>query len=124
MGKWRFNPRNDPTLLYLELLNMTFALDEFLFRIEPAERSTIFDPVFEGYGSLMIKNVSIKLRLECRKERIHQLDTEVFVPILQVETLEVALERVKFKFKSTGADWLAQWSGQGCERYHFRCGRK
>jgi len=104
-GEWRFNPRIDPTLLYLELLNMTFTLDEFLFRIEPAERS-YFDPVFEGNSSLMIKNVSIKLRLECRKERMHQLDFEVFVPILQVETLEVALEKVKFKFKSTGADWL------------------
>lgn len=103
---WRYNPRKDPTLLYIELLNMTFALNDFLFRVEPAERSTIFDPVFEGYGSLMIKNVSIKLRLECRKERIQKLDTEVFVPALQVETLEVALEKVKFRFKSTGADWL------------------
>ena len=100
---WRYNPRKDPTLLYIELLNMTFALNDFLFRVEPAERSTIFDPVFEGYGSLMIKNVSIKLRLECRKERIQKLDTEVFVPALQVETLEVALEKFKFKFKSTGA---------------------
>ena len=103
---WRYNPRKDPTLLYIELLNMTFALNDFLFRVEPAERSTIFDPVFEGYGMLMIKNVSIKLRLECRKERIQKLDTEVFVPALQVETLDVALEKVKFKFKSTGADWL------------------
>ena len=103
---WKYNPRKDPTLLYIELLNMSFTLNEFLFRVEPAERSTIFDPVFEGYGNLIIKNVSIKLRLECRKERIQRLDTEVFVPVLQVATLEVALEKIKFKFKSTGADWL------------------
>ena len=106
LGRRRFNPREDPTLLYLELSKLTFCLDEFLFRIEPMERLTIFDPVFEGYGNLMVKNVSIQLRLECRKERVHRLTTEVFVPVLQLQTLEVVLEKVKFKFKETGADWL------------------
>lgn len=102
----RFNPRVDPTVLFLDLADMTFNLNEFLFRIEPKERQTIFDPVFEGYGTLLIKNVSIVMRVECRKERIMKLGSEVTVPVLQLQQLDVSLDKVKFKFKDTGADWL------------------
>jgi len=102
----RFNPRIDPTLLDLDLCGMTFHLDEFLFRVEPKIRYSIFDPVFEGYGSLLIKNTSIKLKVECRKERIMKLGSEVTVPILQLQQLDISLDKVKFKFKETGADWL------------------
>lgn len=44
----RFNPRIDPSVLYLEIQKLTFHLDKFLFRIEKDEkRRTVFDPVFE-----------------------------------------------------------------------------
>lgn len=102
----RFNPRVDPTLLYLDLRGMTFNLEEFMFRVEPKERYSVFDPVFEGIGTLIIRNTSIKMRVECRKERIMKLGTEVPVPVLQLQELDIGLDRVKFKFMETGADWI------------------
>eukprot|EP00559_Dactyliosolen_fragilissimus_P009165 CAMPEP_0184872842 /NCGR_PEP_ID=MMETSP0580-20130426/41515_1 /TAXON_ID=1118495 /ORGANISM="Dactyliosolen fragilissimus" /LENGTH=968 /DNA_ID=CAMNT_0027375689 /DNA_START=1061 /DNA_END=3967 /DNA_ORIENTATION=- len=102
----RFNPRVDPTVLYLELNDLTCLLDEFSFRIEPIKQMSIFDPVFEGIGNLAIKNASIKLRIECRKERIHKLEEEVTVPVLQLKDFEVGLEKVKFKLQETGVDWI------------------
>jgi len=75
----RFNPRVDPTVLFLEMKNLTLHLDNFLFRIEKAERRTVFDPVFEGRGMVSLKNVSIRLRVECAKERVKRsgMGTEV-----------------------------------------------
>lgn len=102
----RFDPQNDPTILFLSINKLTSCLDDFTFRVEPAKQLTIFDPVFEGVGSLAIKNASIKLRIECRKERIHKLGEDVTVPVMQVQELQVELEQVNFRFKETGADWL------------------
>eukprot|EP00934_Nitzschia_sp_Nitz4_P008332 Nitzschia sp. Nitz4//scaffold43_size134323//59252//64701//NITZ4_003299-RA/size134323-processed-gene-0.11-mRNA-1//1//CDS//3329551948//8322//frame0 len=104
----RFNPRVDPSVLYLEIQKLTFHLDQFLFRIEKNEqRRTVFDPVFEGSGSLLVRNVSIKLRVECVKQYIDQpMGRRVAVPLLQIGELDVKLEKVKLKVKDTGADWI------------------
>lgn len=103
----RFNPRVDPSVLFLEIQKLTFHLDKFLFRIEKHEsRRTVFDPVFEGSGSLMVRNVSIKLRVECVKEYVVQTGRRRAVPLLQIRELDVQLEKVKLEVKDTGADWL------------------
>lgn len=109
----KFNPKVDPTILYLNLQKMTFDLEDFLFRVEPKERFSVFDPVFEGFGTLVIKNTSIKMRVECRKERINNKGNEITVPVLQLQELDVKLDKVKFKFKETGADWLLNKVVQG-----------
>jgi hypothetical protein len=112
----RFNPRVDPTVLYLEINKLTFHLDNFLFRIEKHEnRRTIFDPVFEGSGSLLVRNVSIKLRVECVKEHVKKMGSQVAVPLLQLRELDVQLEKVKLKVKDTGADWLLNKVVKGFE---------
>lgn len=103
----RFNPRVDPSVLFLEIQKLTFHLEKFLFRIEKHEsRRTVFDPVFEGSGSLMVRNVSIKLRVECVKEYVEKKGRKWAVPLLQIRELDVQLEKVKLKVKDTGADWL------------------
>mmetsp|Transcript_741 Transcript_741/g.870 ORF Transcript_741/g.870 Transcript_741/m.870 type:complete len:1995 (-) Transcript_741:61-6045(-) len=102
----RFDPKKDPTVLYLVMNQLTCALDDFTYRVEPSKRITMFDPVFEGVGTLSIKNASIKLKIDCRKERIKKFGGEVTVPVLQLQELDVGLEQVKFRFKETGADWL------------------
>ena len=89
------------------MIQLSLNLDHFVFRIEKADHlRTIFDPVFEGSGSLLVKNVSIKLRIECIKERIRKIDTDVPVPVLKIRELDVQLERVKLKVRNTGADWV------------------
>jgi len=65
----RFNPRVDPTVLFIEMTNLTLHLDNFMFRIEKSQRKSVFDPVFEGRGLIQLKNISIRLRIECAKER-------------------------------------------------------
>ena len=103
----RFNPRVDPSVLFFEIQNLTFNLHKFLFRIEKQEdRRTIFDPVFEGSGSLMVQNVSIKLRVECVKDYVKQMGRKRAVPLLQIHELDVQLDKVKLTVKDTGADWL------------------
>lgn len=102
----QFDPRKDPTILFVSIKKLTCSLDDFNFRIEPLVQKTIFDPIFEGGGSLAIKNASIKLRIECRKERIQKLGEEVTVPVLQLQEHDVGLEEVKFKFQETGVDWV------------------
>jgi hypothetical protein len=99
----RFNPRVDPTVLYFEMKKLSLNLERFHFRIEKFERHTIFDPVLEGQGTLHVRNISMKMRVECRKER---LETEMSVPILQLQELDISIEKVKFKVKDTGADWI------------------
>jgi hypothetical protein len=103
----RFNPRVDPTVLFLEMTNLTLQLDKFLFRIEKDEKRTIFDPVFEGCGMLSIENISIKLRVECAKERSKKtgFGPDVSTPILQLRELDVGLDKVKLKVKDTVSDW-------------------
>lgn len=105
----RFNPRVDPTVLFLEMKNLTLHLDKFLFRIEKSERRTIFDPCFEGRGTLSIHNISIMLRVECAKERATRqtgLGTDVSTPILQLRELTIGLEKVELTVKDTGSDWF------------------
>lgn len=110
----RFNPRDDPTVLYLEIKMLTFHLEKFFFRIEKEEsRRTIFDPVFEGCGNLLVRNVSIKLRVECLKTQSHGPNSAI--PILLLRELDVKLEKVKLQVRETGADWLLNKVVQGFE---------
>jgi hypothetical protein len=105
----RFNPRVDPTVLFLEIKKLTFNLENFLFRIEKNDsKKTIFDPAFEGTGSILVKNVLIKLRVECYKGYIRKPAgrDDVPVPVLQLSDLDVSLEQVKLEVHDTGADWL------------------
>ena len=112
-GRHRFNPRLDPTVLFLEIKNLTLNLDNFFFRIEKGERKTIFDPVFEGRAMLSLQNVTIRLRVECAKERVKKtanpgLGTDISTPILQLRDLEVKLEKLQMVVKDTGfgSDWV------------------
>lgn len=66
----RFNPRVDPTVLFIEMKKLTLHLDNFHFRIEKSTRRTVFDPVFEGRCMVSLHNISIRLRVECAKERV------------------------------------------------------
>jgi hypothetical protein len=102
----RFNPRVDPTVLYFEMKKLSLNLERFHFKIEKLERHTIFDPVLEGQGTLYVRNISMKMRVECRKERSSKFETEMTVPILQLQELDISIEKVKFKVKDTGADWV------------------
>ena len=103
----RFNPRIDPTVLFLEMKKLTLHLEGFQFRIEKHEdHRTLFDPVFEGCGSLAVQNISIKLSVECVKGRVGKTGGEMAVPLLQLRELDVQLEKVKLKVRDTGADWL------------------
>lgn len=103
----RFNPRVDATVFFLEIRKLTFNLENFLFRIEKHEsKRTIFDPVFEGSGSVLVQNVSVKLRVDCVKEYVRHASKEFAVPLLQLRELDVSLEKVKLRVKDTGADWL------------------
>ena len=104
--KNRFNPKRNATVLYLEIKKLKCCLDNFLYRIQPEKNISIFDPVFEGFGCVRIHNLSIKLRVECRKERIVKLGEEWMVPVLQLQELDVYLEKVNFQFKESGADWI------------------
>jgi hypothetical protein len=109
-SRHRFNPRIDPTVLFLEIKRLTLNLDNFFFRIEKGEKKTIFDPVFEGRGMLSLQNISIRLRVECAKERIKQpgSDSEFSAPILQLRDLEVSLDKLKMTVRETGfgSDWI------------------
>ena len=113
----RFNPRVDPTVLFLEIKNLTFYLDNFLFRIEKREdQRTIFDPIFDGSGSLLVGNVSIKLRVDCLKEHSKATRGQGHaVPALHMRELDVKLEKVSLKVKDTGADWLLNKVVEGFE---------
>jgi hypothetical protein len=104
----RFNPRVDPTVLLLEIKKLSLNLERFRFRIEKNERRTIFDPVFEGQGTLSIKNIWIRIRVECAKERVKmgRAGSHSSTPILQVRELAVGLDSVKLQVKDTGSDWL------------------
>ena len=102
----RFDPKNDPTIFFLGLNQLTCSLENFTYRLEPAEINSVFDPVFEGVGDLAIRNASIKIRIECKKGPIDKMGEEVYVPRLCLKELEIGLEKVKFQFKETGADWV------------------
>jgi len=104
--KHHFNPRLDPTILFLDIKNLTLLLEEFGFRVEKGEPLTIFDPVFEGCGSITVKNVSISLKVEVKKERVYRGGRETPRPVLQLAQFEVELEKVKLEFMETGADWI------------------
>lgn len=106
----RFNPRVDPTVLFLEIKRLTLNLDNFYFRIEKGEKKTIFDPVFAGRGILSLQNVSIRLRVECAKERVKkpELGIDISTPILQLRDLEVGLDKLQMTVTDTGfgSDWI------------------
>lgn len=116
----RFNPRVDPTVLFLEIKRLTLNLDNFFFRIEKAaDKKTVFDPVFAGRGMLSLQNISIRLRVECAKERVKQPTQQqtggsgpqfidIVTPILQLRQLEVSLEKLSMIVKDTGfgSDWI------------------
>lgn len=109
----RFNPRVDPTVLFLEIKNLTLNLDNFFFRIEKGERKTVFDPIFEGRGMLMLQNITIRLRVECAKERVHKsanpgLSVDISTPILQIRDVDVKLEKLQMTVRDTGfgSDWV------------------
>jgi hypothetical protein len=97
-------------MIFSSRRNLTLQLDKFLFRIEKNEKRTILDPVFEGKGTLIIKNVSIRLRVECAKERAQtsSVDMDAFVPILLLRELTISVENISLKVKDTGfgSDWL------------------
>jgi hypothetical protein len=113
----RFNPRVDPTVLYFEMKKLTLNLERFYFRIEKLKRLTIFDPVFDGEGSLHVRNISMRMRVECRKERVTKFGADNTVPILHLQELDIALEKVKFKVKDTGADWILNQAVKGFENH-------
>ena len=100
-----FNPKEDPTVLFLDIKNLTMNLNEFTFRVEKKE-PTIFDPVFEGGGSIMVKNLSLALKVEIKKERVKKNGVELYRPVFHLTTLDVGLEKLKIVFTETGADWL------------------
>jgi len=110
----RFNPRIDPTVLFLKIKNLKLDLERFCFRIEKGERRTIFDPVFEGMGTVSIHNLSIVLRVECARERIGNVrSADVVAPVLLLRELEVDIENVRLKVHDTGADWLLNQAVKG-----------
>jgi hypothetical protein len=107
----RFNPRIDPTVLFLEIKRLTLNLDNFYFRIEKtSDMKTIFDPVFAGRGMLSLQNISIRLRIECAKERVRKpgLCMDIVTPILQLRSLDVTLQKLTTTVKDTGfgSDWI------------------
>lgn len=106
----RFNPRIDPTVLYLEIKKLTLNLDDFFFRIEKAVGKTVFDPVFEGQGMLSLQNISIQIRVDCAKDRLKETNTEgvIWAPILLLRELDVALDKLQMTVKDTGfgSDWI------------------
>ncbi|CAB9505879.1 expressed unknown protein [Seminavis robusta] len=109
----RFNPRVDPTVLLLEMKNLTLHLERFRFRIEKGEKRTIFDPVFEGCGAVSIDNVCILLRVECARERIGNVGSDSVAPVLILRELEVGIENVRLKVEDTGVDWLLNKAVKG-----------
>lgn len=100
-----FNPKVDATALLLEIKNLTLHLDEFIFRVEKEDK-TIFDPVFEGAGSLTVKNVCISLRVEVRKVLVRKTGRFVERPFFELATFDISLEKLAILFKDTGADWV------------------
>jgi hypothetical protein len=106
----RFNPRIDPTVLYLEIKNLNLNLRNFQFRIEKNEKKTLFDPVFEGKGMVSLENISVRLRVECAKERllVPAPNVDASTPILLLQELDVILDKLRMKVKDTGfgSDWI------------------
>ena len=100
-----FNPKDDPTVLFLDIKNLTMNLNEFTFRVEKKE-PTIFDPVFEGGGSITVRNLSLALKVEIKKERAKKNGVELYRPVFHLTTLDVGLEKLKIVFTETGVDWL------------------
>lgn len=109
-GSLRFSDSlKEPIILSFEVMKLSCMLDDFKFRVEPKTRQyTIFDLVFEGVGTISISDLSLKVSVECRKERRTESDscTETVVPVLQLYELDVGLDDVSLSFRDTGIDWL------------------
>ena len=106
----RFNPRVDATVLFLEIKRLTLALDSFSFRIEPANRSTIFDPMFEGRGRLSLQSIAISLRVEVAKKCVKKSEqgADIYIPILRLCNLDVSIEKIQLTVTDTSfsSDWI------------------
>ncbi len=100
-----FDPKSDPTILFLDIKNLTLRLEDFGFRVEKAQPK-LFDPVFEGRGSIAVKNVSITLKVEIKKRTMMLNGLNTLRPILQLSRFEIRLEKLKLGFQETGADWF------------------
>jgi hypothetical protein len=59
-----------------------------------------------GISSLVIKNASIMIRVECRKDRVDTQMGDRVVPRIHLQEFDVRIEKVQLSFKETGADWL------------------
>jgi hypothetical protein len=101
----RFDPKSDPTIIFLDIRNLTLRLEDFGFRVEKAQPK-IFDPVFEGRGSITVKNVSITLKVEVKKETLIRDGIKTSRPVMELSRFEIRLEKLKLGFRETGADWL------------------
>ncbi len=101
-----FNPRLDPTVFFLDIQNLTLRLEDFSFRVERGQPMTIFDPVFEGRAGIIVKNVSITLKVKVEKDRLFRDGVEISRPVLQLSMFDVKLEKLELKFMQTGADWI------------------
>ena len=62
-----------------------------------------------------MKNVSIKLRVDCVRQNVKMMGSRSSIPMLELRELDVQLEKVKLKVKDTGADWLLNKVVQGFE---------
>jgi hypothetical protein len=106
----RFNPRIDPTIIFLDMKDVNLHLDNFIFRIEKGINRTMFDPTFEGRGMVSLQNISIRLRIECAKEQTRKagISSDCAAPVLMLREMDVQLEKVELKVKDTGfgSDWL------------------
>lgn len=110
----RFNPLVDATVLFLEIKNLSLRLENFRYRIEKGDKKTIFDPVFEGCGTVSIQNISILIRIECARERIgNPRAAGAVAPVLLLKEFEVEIENVSLLVKDSGADWLVNQAVKG-----------
>ena len=90
---------------------LTLNLDNFMFRIEKSKKRTVFDPVFEGRGMVLLQNINIRMRVVCAKERGKRARAggpDGSAPMLQIQELAVELEKMQLRVKDTGfgSDWL------------------
>lgn len=108
-----FNPRKDPTLLYLKLTGLTFDLNDFSFRLEPKESYSKLSPVFEGSGTLSIQEALIIVRVECYKERNKNKSERSYYPVLRLRDYEFDLDGIDLRFQETGFDWFLNYAISG-----------
>lgn len=97
-----FNPRKDPSIIDLKLTGLCLRLDDFTFRLEPNELHSLYDPVFEGNGSVAIEDASLTLLIECCKRR----KSSKYFPVLCLRDFDFDLKSIDIVFSETGYDWF------------------